>query len=169
MKALRMRVAHRRSGHRETRPGRGIQTSKRGRLERKKAAAEGSRKVHRGRERGRNSNYRLDFEAREPPRATALFPMAEPRSSGSQCRSRRRTSLHGQRKLRRPCAASIPQPEFEAPARRRGKRRLRVRFFLSADSMPENSLSRASVCCPRLVGWVDGPEIEAETPQRPEE
>ena len=57
----------------------GILTSKQGRLERKKGAAEGSRIMHRGREEVRNLNYRLDFGARELPHATVLFAMVERR------------------------------------------------------------------------------------------
>lgn len=95
--ALKAQAARRRSARTRERPGRGIPTSKQGKLARKKAAAEGSRKERRGREGWRNLNYRLDFGAREPPRATALSALAERRSCGWRCLLRRRTSLRGKK------------------------------------------------------------------------
>ena len=94
--ALRSRSWRRRSGRRRVRSGRETPTSKQGKLERKRAAARGSRKERRTREAGRNLNYRLDFGVPEPRRANALSALMERRSCGWRCLSRRRTSLRGE-------------------------------------------------------------------------
>jgi hypothetical protein len=90
---LEMRQFGRRSGRRRDRSGRKTATSRRGKLERKRAAAGIGRKDHTKRAAGRNLNYRLDFGAREPPRASALSAPGELRRCGWRCLLRRRTSL----------------------------------------------------------------------------
>jgi len=83
----------RRSGRRRDRFGQRTPTSRQGKLERKRAAAGIGRKDHMRRGAGRNLNYRLDFGAREPPRANALSAPGELRRCGWRCLLRRRTSL----------------------------------------------------------------------------
>ncbi len=101
-----------RSGSRRGRSGRRTPTSKQGRLERKKAAARVSRKDHTRKEEVRNSNYRLDFGAREPRRASVLSAPGERRSRGWRCLLRRRTSLFGSGGCEPHLAQSIPQGEL---------------------------------------------------------
>ena len=83
----------RRSGRRRNRFGQKTPTSRQGKLERKRAAAGIGRKDHTRRGAGRNLNYRLDFGAREPPRASASSAPGELRRCGWRCLLRRRTSL----------------------------------------------------------------------------
>jgi len=91
--SLQMRRFRRRSGCRQDRSGQRIPTSRQDKLERKRAAAGLGRKDHRRRGAGRNLNYRLDFGARELPRANALSAPGELRRCGWRCLLRRRTSL----------------------------------------------------------------------------
>ena len=90
---LQMRRFCRRSGRRRDRSGRRTPTSRQGKLEQKRAAAGVGRKDHTRRGAGRNLNYRLDFGAREPLRASALSAPGELRRCGWRCLLRRRTSL----------------------------------------------------------------------------
>ena len=90
---LEMRQFGRRSGRRRDRSGRKTATSRRGKLERKRAAAAIGRKDHTRRGTRHNLNYRLDFGAREPLRASALSAPGELRRCGWRCLLRRRTSL----------------------------------------------------------------------------
>jgi len=101
--------AHRHSGRRRARTGRETVTSKQRKLERKRAAAGTRRKVRRRKEEGRNSNYRLDFGAREPLHATASSAKAEPRQCGWRCLYGRRTSQRAKTKPMEPNAESIAQ------------------------------------------------------------
>src|ERR1700691_3152887 len=90
---LQMTRSGRCSGRRRDRSGRRTATSKHRKLEQKRAAAGVGRKDHTRREEGRNLNYRLDFGAREPLRASALSAPGELRRCGWRCLLRRRTSL----------------------------------------------------------------------------
>jgi len=71
----------------------GNSVSKPGRWARKRDAAEGSRREHKRRERGRNPTRPWDFAARGPPRASAKSPRVERRTSVNRSPCGRRTSL----------------------------------------------------------------------------
>jgi hypothetical protein len=90
---LQMRRFCRRNGCRRDRSGQRTPTSRQDKLEQKRVAAEIGRKDRMRRGAGRNLNYRLDFGAREPPRANALSAPGELRRCGWRCLLRRRTSL----------------------------------------------------------------------------
>ncbi len=105
------------NGRRRVRFGRGTPTSKQGRLEPKRAAARGSRKERRRRGAGRNLNYRLDFGAREPRRASALFALVERRSCEWRSLCGRRTSLRGETEPMPPDAPSIAHRSVGVPRR----------------------------------------------------
>jgi hypothetical protein len=90
---LEMRRFCRRSGRRQDCFGQRTPTSRQGKLERKRVAAGVDRKDHMRRGAERNLNYRLDFGAREPLRANALFAPGELPRCGWRCLLRRRTSL----------------------------------------------------------------------------
>jgi hypothetical protein len=109
--------AHRRSSRTRVRVNGKILSSKRRILERKKAAAEACRKANKTREGLRNSSYQKDFEAREPPHATASFAKAEHLSCLCPSRYGRRTSLRGEAEEMLPVAPSITQQEWGTPLR----------------------------------------------------
>jgi hypothetical protein len=87
------RPTGRRSARTRGRFGRETPSSKPGRWARKRDAAEGSRREHKRRERGRNPTRPWDFAARGPPRASAKSPRVERRTSVNRSPCGRRTSL----------------------------------------------------------------------------
>lgn len=84
--------SHRSEG-KNSRSGPESQPSRHHRLERRKGAAERSRKERRGKEEGRNQQHPWDFGERELPRASGMSPMVERRTSASRSHCGRRTSL----------------------------------------------------------------------------
>ena len=90
-------------------------------------AAEGSRREHKRRERGRNPQRPRDFAAHEPPRANGRSPMAERRTSVNRSPCGRRTSLPAVRISASRLADSIPAAgrRFQRNSRRKMKRRLK--------------------------------------------
>jgi hypothetical protein len=95
-----------RNGRRRGWAGRGTQSSKHRKLAQKKAAAEGSRREHKGQEGWHSLGRPGDFEAHGRRRANGKLPMAEHRASVYLSPGGRRTS-HGMARQNRAALAPV--------------------------------------------------------------